>query len=147
MRLSPHFTLEEFTLSQTASRFEIRNIPGPRALERLKNTSKQMEKVRSLLGDFPIFISSGYRSPTLNSHPKVGGSKTSAHCKGDAADWVCRKYGSNYKAACAVRDSGIEYDQLILEYGWIHLGFGLRMRQQELTKRSAAAPWENGINK
>jgi hypothetical protein len=44
--------------------------------------------------------------------------------------------------------SGIEYDQLILEYGWIHVGLaqeGVLCRHETLTKRSPEAPYESGI--
>ena len=145
MNLSKHFTLEEMTVSQTASRKGINNTPRETALKNLRNTAKDMELVRTLLNDNAIFVSSGYRSPKLNA--TVGGSKTSAHLKGFAVDFRCPGYGNNYKVACAIRDSDIEYDQLILEYGWIHISFDPRMRGQDLTKRSAKSPWEIGINK
>jgi hypothetical protein len=48
MDLSPHFTLEEFVASQTASRENISNVPGLDIIVNLKNTAQVLEKVRAL---------------------------------------------------------------------------------------------------
>ena len=48
----------------------------------------------------------------------------------------------------AILKSDIEYDQLILEYGWVHVGLakeGLLSRREALTKRSPGAAYESGI--
>ena len=66
--LSPHFTLEELTV--TLHR-EIDNHPTPEIVSALTDTAKWMEVVRRVLGDKVITVSSGYRSPALNA--AVGG--------------------------------------------------------------------------
>lgn len=124
-QLTPNFTLEEFTDSQTAARMGIVNVPSPQSQERknLQRTAEVMEKVRSLLGDKPILISSGYRSPKVNS--AVGGSKNSHHINGLAVDFTCPGFGTPF-AIC--RELGphmiaLQIDQLIHEFGtWVHLG-------------------------
>ena len=86
MRLSAHFTLEEFTRSDTAERLHIDNTPTEEHVAHLR------ELVQSILGPLrkawgsAITISSGYRSPKLNA--KIGGAKRSAHATGYAADLV-----------------------------------------------------------
>ena len=50
MHLSPHFTLEELTASETARREGLTNQPGPDALANLRRLSQTLEQVRSLLG-------------------------------------------------------------------------------------------------
>lgn len=123
--LTPHFTLEEFTDSQTAARMGINNVPPAGSQERknLLRTAEVMEKVRTLLGDKPILISSGYRSPQVNA--AVGGSKSSAHMSALACDFSCPGYGTP-KAICKHLHSHMKalgIDQLIHEYDtWVHLG-------------------------
>ena len=148
MYLAPHFSLQELTVSQEADRRGLINTPPPEIIENLRQTAVLMENVRTILGDKPIIVNSAYRSPAVNQ--AIGGSKTSAHMLGLACDFICPKFGSPYQVAIAIRDSGIAYDQLILEYGWIHIGLPAPMRpmrRQNLTKRSSTAAYEIGINK
>ncbi len=135
--LTPHFTLEEFTDSQTAARMGINNVPPAGSQERknLQRTAEVMEKVRTLLGDKPILISSGYRSPQVNA--AVGGSKSSAHMSALACDFSCPGYGTP-KAICKHLHSHMKalgIDQLIHEYDtWVHLGLSAgEPRHQALT--------------
>jgi zinc D-Ala-D-Ala carboxypeptidase len=124
-QLTTHFTLEEFTDSQTASRQGIANVPsaGSQARKNIQRTAETMEKVRTLLGDKPILVSSGYRSPKVNA--AVGGSKSSAHMVGLAVDFACPGFGTPIqickKLEPHMKDLGI--DQLIHEFTtWVHLG-------------------------
>ena len=121
--LSPHFSLAEFTISQTASRLGLPNTPSPDHFENLKRTAKVMELVRTILLNKPILISSGYRAPQLNE--VVGGSKTSAHCYGLAADFTCPGYGDPRTVCKAIEPHllALGADQLIYEFdSWVHLG-------------------------
>ena len=121
--LTPHFTLEEFTASQTASRMGISNMPTGQEYENIKRCAETMEAVRTLLGNKPILISSGYRSPQVNA--AVGGSSTSAHMSGLACDFICPGFGTP-KEICQMLQpymGQLKIDQLIYEYGdWVHLG-------------------------
>lgn len=131
MHLSSHFTLQEFTVSQEAARRGLDNTPPPDVLERLKRTAQGLEAVRVRLGCAPIIISSGYRSPAVNA--AVGGAANSQHMRGEAADIICPRFGTAVEIAAALRDSGIEYDQLILEHGaWVHISFSERPRHMAL---------------
>jgi zinc D-Ala-D-Ala carboxypeptidase len=124
-KLTPNFTLAEFTDSQTAARKGILNVPseGTQAHENLRRTAEVMEQVRTILGDRPILISSGYRNPKINS--LVGGSKNSHHMSGLAVDFTCPSFGTPLEICQALephmKELGI--DQLIHEYAtWVHLG-------------------------
>jgi zinc D-Ala-D-Ala carboxypeptidase len=126
-KLTPNFTLEEFTHSQTAARRGMLNVPPLGSPERanLQRTAEVMEEVRKLLGDKPVLISSGYRSPQVNK--AVGGSKGSAHMHALAADFSCPSFGTPLQICKALhphmRKLGV--DQLINEFppdGWVHLG-------------------------
>ena len=136
MNLSEHFTLAEFTFSETASRKGISNDPPALMYATLKKTAEGMELVRSILG-FPIRITSGYRSPELNA--AVGSKGTSQHTLGEAVDFTCQQYGDPKKIVHRLKESSIKFDQLILEFfdeatggGWVHISFGDKNRRQVL---------------
>lgn len=121
--LSDHFSLEELTASQTATRQGIDNTPDAAVMRNLRKLAGVLESLRSALGDKPISVSSGYRSPALNA--AIGGSSTSAHMQGLAADFIAPTFGTVLQTAKAAAAAGLEYDQIILEYGnegWVHLG-------------------------
>lgn len=133
MKLSPHFSLSEMTLSQTAVRNGIDNRPGEAEIAALKLLCEEvLERVRRHFNR-PVIISSGYRSPALNR--EIGGSSTSQHCKGEAADFTVP--GLSNLEVCDWMHRRLNYDQLIYEYGeagWVHCSFSAdRMRNAELT--------------
>lgn len=122
MRLSDHFTLEELTASELASRQGIDNMPtDPKVLNHLKFLAKNLEDVRDCL-DQPMHINSGYRCLMLNA--LLGSKPTSSHVKGLAADFVCPSFGTPKEIVKRLASSNVAYDQLILEYDrWVHVGF------------------------
>lgn len=131
--LTEHFTLEEMTLSQAAARAGMDNTPSPTIVKNLKETCALLEAVRKVLGGVPILISSGYRSPALNK--AIGGSKTSAHMEGFAADFTAPAFGTPLQVARAISASGLAYDQLIHEFGvWVHIGLRAgALRKEDLS--------------
>ncbi|MGL5182464.1 D-Ala-D-Ala carboxypeptidase family metallohydrolase [Herbaspirillum huttiense] len=139
-KLTDHFSLAEMTISETAARKGIDNTPSPAIIKNLTRTAQLLERVRVLLGSKPILVSSGYRSPALNA--AVGGSKTSAHMQGLAADFICPGFGTPL-AICQRLDSlGVEFDQLIQEGTWVHIGLaaeGIKPRRQVLTARFSSS--------
>jgi zinc D-Ala-D-Ala carboxypeptidase len=130
MNLSPHFTLEEMTFSQTASRYGIDNTPTPDALACLHDLAAALEEVRALFGNRAVIISSGYRCEALNE--AVGGSSTSAHMLGMAADIVSPP-PSPLDLCRLIEGSDIAFDQLIFEFDWVHFAIGPQNRRQVLT--------------
>ena len=84
IRLSKNFSLSEMVKSSTAERLRVDNSPSDIHLVNLTHLCINiLQPVREQFG--VITINSGYRSPALNA--KVGGSKTSQHCNGQAADF------------------------------------------------------------
>jgi len=129
MQLTPHFSLEEFTLSRTALALGIENEPTAEHLENLRKLAQRMEEVRALF-DKVIVITSGYRNPQLNA--AVGGTPTSAHALGLAADFHVHGL-EDLDAAKVIRDSGLKFDQLIYEKNrCVHLSVDPRLRRQVL---------------
>ena len=118
MKLSKNFTLKEMTRSVTAKRRDIDNTPDEQQIENLAELcEKVLQPLRDLMG--PIVITSGYRSPALNT--AIGGSATSQHCaiKGAAADIDICTGDCDYKNAEVfhnIKDNFV-FDQLIWEFG------------------------------
>jgi hypothetical protein len=129
MNLSEHFTLEELVASQLAARLRFDNRPGPDVLANLRRVAAVLEQVRALVGG-PVLVSSGYRSPVVNA--AVGGAKGSAHLQGLAAD--INVPGLTPRAlAKLIRDSDIQFDQLICEGGaWVHIGLSAGAPRREV---------------
>jgi zinc D-Ala-D-Ala carboxypeptidase len=120
MNLTPNFTLEEMTASQTATRLSINNKPNDETVAALTALCENvLEPLRELL-DCVLVVNSGYRSPVLNV--RVGGAKTSQHCKGEAADLSPRGI-TVQEAFDRLLKSDIEYDQAIEEGTWLHVSF------------------------
>lgn len=148
-KLSQNFSLDEMTASSTAKAKGISNIPTAqyksnlkylcvsvleplRTLLNAKYTTYQGKKVKSV----SMKITSGYRSPALNK--AVGGSATSAHCQGLAADFdVVITFIDNTKKTVPytetyenikgwVKAGKLTLDQLIQERSsnstWVHIG-------------------------
>jgi len=137
MKLSDHFSLIEFTRSDTAVRRGIDNTPCDEHLANLAKLARKLEEVRALVGH-PVVITSGYRSPALNA--AVDGSATSSHCHGLAADFHVPGFGPDQAVAQAIADSALDFDQLIFEQTarstWVHLGIDARMRREVLSWKS-----------
>lgn len=135
MKLSHHFTLAELTHSGKAAELGLDNTPPPLIVENLRALAETLEQVRALVGR-PVIVSSGYRSQEVNK--AVGGGRNSAHMLGLAADIKCSG-PSPLALARLIRDSGIEYDQLIREPTWAHIGLSLgKPRGELLTARRTA---------
>lgn len=131
VQLSPHFSLAELTASGKADQLGIDNTPSPQIVENMHRLATLLEEVRDLVGA-PVHVSSGYRCVLLNK--AVGGETASAHLLGLAADIYVE--GVPHKLlAQRIRDSGIEFDQLIYEIDWVHVGLSLgKPRHEVLTK-------------
>jgi hypothetical protein len=122
MKLTEHFSLEEFYESDTALRLGIDNKPDAEVQSNLTVLSFGLERVRSILGS-PMHISSGYRCPQLNK--AIGGSSSSQHMQGLAADFTAPEFGSPL-AICneiVAHREYILYDQVINEGRWVHISF------------------------
>ena len=134
-QLSPHFTVEEFSQSQTAARLGINNDIPLELYAPAKRTAEGLEQVRLLLRSHPIHISSGYRCLALNA--ALGSKNTSQHVKAEAVDFTCPTFGSVDRIVRAIVGSTIKYDQVIREFdkyggGWVHISFSDKPKRQAL---------------
>jgi hypothetical protein len=79
-----------------------------------------------------IIVNSGYRCEALNK--AVGGSKTSHHRYGLAADITAKSKTENKKLFNLAQELDLPFDQLIDEknYSWIHISYNQKPRKQIL---------------
>jgi zinc D-Ala-D-Ala carboxypeptidase len=127
MKLTANFSLSELTRSQTATRKGIDNTPDAEQLDNLTALCEcVLQPVRNYFG-MVVRISSGLRVPELNS--AIGGSTTSDHCKGMAADIEVPGVDNLALAEWVVKN--LEFRQVILEFytpgipdsGWVHVSY------------------------
>ena len=138
MNLSLNFTLQELTKSQEALRKGLNNSPSQEVVSNLQALSNMvLQRVRDHFGK-SVTVTSGYRSPEVNA--AVGGSKTSDHCKGQAADIEIAGV-PNAELAEWIRDN-LDFTQVILEFytqgipdsGWVHVSYDpANLKKQSLT--------------
>ncbi len=133
MRLSKNFTLEEMTYSDTARKYGFHNYPTSIVIKNLGYlTQNFLQPLRDKLGK-AIVILSGYRSEQLNK--KVGGKDNSQHRYGQAVDIEAIGM-SPIELYLFIKQSGLEYDQLILERTknaeWVHVSYCKHNRHQAL---------------
>lgn len=111
-KISANLSYKEGVHSNTATRRNIDNTPDADQLAAMKMVAaKVFQPVREWYGK-PIRINSFFRSADLNT--RIGGSKTSQHCKGEAIDMDTAN--DNKKLYEYIRDN-LDYDQLIWEFG------------------------------
>lgn len=146
MQLSEHFELAEFLVSETAARRGIANEPTPEVIENLRRLCQQVLQPLRIKLARPVVITSGYRSPALNR--AVGGSKTSHHMQGRAADLIVP--GLSPLVVCqTAQQMKLPCVQIIHEFGrWAHLAVALpNERTQLLTAKLAQGKtvYEQGL--
>lgn len=138
MQLTNNFSLNEMIKSETALRHNMDNTPGEAEIANLKVLcEKVLQPVREHYGK-GVKVNSGFRHPDVNA--AVGGSKTSDHCKGQAADIEIPGV-ANAELAQWIANN-LEYTQVILEFytqgipdsGWVHVSYDpANLKKQQLT--------------
>lgn len=121
--LTDNFTWDEVTHSQTAARRGLNNDLPISMVPAVKNTARNMERVRALLQS-PIIVTSWYRSPEVNV--AVGStSKNSQHLTGEAVDFISPGFGKPLAICQRILKFPelVSFDQLILEHTWVHISF------------------------
>ena len=134
-KLSEHFTLGEFTKSN--SHPEVYNVPSHEAIQNMKRVCGWLEVLRKRynekygVGEEPIRINSGYRSPQLNK--AIHGVAGSNHMTGCAVDIRVSGMEQLIRYAAILLDyadeSKQDFDELLIEknrYGAIWLHFAVR---------------------
>lgn len=133
------FTTEEMCVS--ASYPKLVEVPedGSQIYWNIQYTIERLDRIREEWGS-PIIVTSGYRPQKLNK--AVGGSRTSAHLTGMAAD-IHPKKGSIMKLAELIVNMEMDFDQLILEKctvkngivtdcQWLHVGYSRNRNRRQV---------------
>lgn len=121
---APNFTYDELIASATAKELGLSNVPDATMLwSNLQYLATAvLQPVRDHFG-LPIVVTSGYRSPRLNA--KIGGSKTSHHVQGCAADIrFTRASGRSESEIFKFIYNELPFTELIAEGipgGWVHV--------------------------
>ena len=119
MNLTPHFTLEELTASETAERNGWDNSPNDQELANLTRLADFLEQVKVVLDGKAIMISSGLRTKKVND--AVGSKDSSQHRTGCAADFRVPGMTPD-EVVRKIIASGISFDQVIREFDrWTHI--------------------------
>jgi hypothetical protein len=119
MNLTPHFTLEELTASETAERNGWDNSPNDAELANLTRLADFLEQVKVVLDGKPIMISSGLRTKKVND--AVGSKDSSQHRTGCACDFRVPGMAPD-EVVRKIMASGIAFDQVIREFDrWTHI--------------------------
>ena len=116
-----HFTIAELTRSATARRLGIDNTPPASAVKALTAlVDDVLDPLRDAWGG-PIRVNSGYRCPELNK--AVGGTPSSQHQHGEAADITVGSCSANRRLLALIKRLDLPVDQCIDEKGcrWIHV--------------------------
>lgn len=127
-----YFTIAELCKSDTAVRKNIDNSPTSEIINNLKQLVRYvLDPLREKYGK-PIRVNGAYRCPELNK--AVGGSKTSQHMTGQAADITVGNPDANKKLFNLIIEMNLPFDQLIDEknFRWIHVSYSDRKRKQIL---------------
>ena len=140
MNLSEHFKLEELCKTKT----RIKNVPNEEQVKNLKRLCGWLEQLRlrynqmrNEVGEYPIIINSGFRSPAVNK--AVGGATLSNHLTGCAVDVRCIGIEQALRYAAILLDisdlNKEDFDELLIEQKvhviWIHFAvrpFGNRRK-------------------
>jgi hypothetical protein len=137
-QLTKNFSLAEMVKSETALRHGMDNTPGEAEIANLLSLcANVLQPIRDHYQK-GVKVNSGYRSPDVNA--KVGGSRTSDHTRGMAADIEIPGV-PNADLAGWIKEN-LSFTQLILEFytpgvpdsGWVHVSYDpANLKKQDLT--------------
>lgn len=122
MKISEHITYEEATLSPTAKRLGIDNVPTEKELESMVLVAEKcFEPLRNWYGK-PIKVNSFFRNKALND--AVGSTDKSYHRLGMAIDISAGSKEENIKLYNWCKDN-LKFTELVNEYdfSWVHIAY------------------------
>jgi hypothetical protein len=148
MKLSANFSLAELTKTNVR---QFDNTPSMQVIDNLQAlVDNVLQPIRNKFGQ--VTVTSGYRSPEVNK--AIGGSATSDHCFGFAADFEV--VGVDNKELARWVADNLKFKQLILEFytkgvpdsGWVHVSYdktNLTQKVMTATKVGGRTVYSPGI--
>ena len=152
MKLTENFTLSEMVKSETALRHSLDNTPGDAEIANLKRLAENvLQPIRNHYRA-GVKVNSGYRHPNVNA--AVGGSRTSDHTRGQAADIEIPGVANADLATWISKN--LKFTQLILEFytpgipdsGWVHVSYNpadLKCQVMTAMKENGKTVYKPGI--
>lgn len=145
MNVSPHFSWDELTRTgQTALQAANRAEAEQYRASLTKLATDILEPIRAKFG--PVKINSAFRGPSVNA--AVGGSKTSQHMRGEAADIVAPSVSVEELHRWICAESGLAFGQCILEksapakpFSWVHVSLGTKREALVYDGAGKYTPW------
>jgi hypothetical protein len=153
-QLTANFSLEELVKSETALRKGLPNVPNEEQVGALRVLAENvLQPVREAFKK-GVKVNSGFRAPDVNA--SVGGSRTSDHCKGQAADIEIPGVANGDLAEWIKQN--MKFTQLILEFytpgipdsGWVHVSYdsaNLKCECLTATKQDGKTVYLKGLVK
>lgn len=126
------FKLENYIKSDTAERMKIDNSPDPISIRNLLHLHAFLCELAWNVTDVKFDVSSAYRCKLLND--AVQGAKSSAHLKGLACDITTYKANDLLNLYLDIKESDMNFDQLILYDTHIHISIDDRFRKMAFAK-------------
>lgn len=145
MNVSPHFSWDELTRTgQTALQATNRAEAEQYRASLTRLAVELLEPIRAKFG--PVKINSAFRGPSVNA--AVGGSKTSQHMRGEAADIVAPAVSVEELHRWICAESGLAFGQCILEksapsrpFTWVHVSLGTKREALVYDGAGKYTPW------
>ena len=140
-QLTPHFSLEELTVTDHR---EFDNVPNAVETENLKRLAQFLEQVKTVLDGKPIMVNSAFRCKQVND--AVGSKDSSQHRTGNACDFRVPSLTPDEVVKLVIA-SGLEYDQVIREFDrWTHISVpneptGTARKQALIIDKSGTRPY------
>lgn len=158
-QISPHISYNEAIRSDVAKRYGIKNEPDEMQLARMRLVAEKVfEPLRNHF-NVPIFISSFFRTKTLNV--LIHGANNSEHMafKGAAMDLDAELFGgvTNKQIFEYIKDN-LDFRQLIWEFGtnddpnWVHVSYSEGDNKKEILRAVSVngvtryLPYDKGYN-
>lgn len=130
MKITEHFTLEEFIRSEYAIRNGIENTPNVDQTKNIIDLCQNILEPLRVSLNTPIQISSGFRCVELNE--KIGGAPNSQHTEGKAADIIVKGI-LPIRIIKFIVELKLDFDQAIEEFGaWTHISYSKDSNRKNL---------------
>lgn len=128
-----NFSIKELVHSNNAINAGVDNTPSIAEIDNLLNLIFYcLQPIRDKLKK-PMIITSGYRNQKVNF--LAGGTATSQHLKGEAADFKVPGM-SITQVVNFIVNSGVEFDQLINEKNqWVHISYRKGNNRKQVLKK------------
>jgi zinc D-Ala-D-Ala carboxypeptidase len=140
-QLTPHFSLEELTVTDHR---EFDNVPNDVETKNLKRLAQFLEQVKTVLDGKPIMVNSAFRCKQVND--AVGSKDSSQHRTGNACDFRVPSLTPDEVVKLVIA-SDLEYDQVIREFDrWTHISVpneptGTARKQALIIDKSGTRPY------